>query len=158
MEITKRLRILFLLTAVSLFGTHHTLVATYAVGTCEPKHIVRVAVSQPHSGRTIQVAEKRAVHRAIFPASIPRMCAEKHTWQPDKAALPPPSFRRFSTTAASCGTAGPERWRGWEWLVPTLCKRRPRKARMPTPLASEHSQPTRISSRCGKTPTPTSPS
>ena len=25
--------------------------------------------------------------------------------------LPPPSFRRFSTTAASSGTAGRERWR-----------------------------------------------
>ena len=24
--------------------------------------------------------------------------------------LPPPSFRRLSTTAASSGTAGPERW------------------------------------------------
>ena len=26
------------------------------------------------------------------------MYAERHTWQPDRAALLPPSFRRFSTT------------------------------------------------------------
>ncbi len=33
--------------------------------------------------------------------------------------LPLPSFKRFSTIAESCGIAGPERWRVWEWLVPT---------------------------------------
>jgi hypothetical protein len=48
------------------------------------------------------------------------MSAEKRTWRPDRAVLPPPSFRRFSTTAASCGIAGRERWRIWEWLAPTL--------------------------------------
>jgi hypothetical protein len=37
------------------------------------------------------------------------MYAERDTWQPDKAVLPPLSFRRFSTTAASSGTAGRER-------------------------------------------------
>ena len=37
--------------------------------------------------------------------------------------LPPPSFRRFSTTAASSGTAGRERWRIWAWLVPMPCSR-----------------------------------
>ena len=37
------------------------------------------------------------------------MYAERPTWQPDKAGLPPRSFRRFSTIAASCGAAGRER-------------------------------------------------
>ena len=55
------------------------------------------------------------------------MYAERHTWPPDKATLPPPSFRRFSTTAASSGTAGRERWRISEWLAPTPCSREPRK-------------------------------
>jgi hypothetical protein len=31
------------------------------------------------------------------------MYAEKHIWQPSRAVLPPPSFRRSSTTAASSG-------------------------------------------------------
>ena len=52
------------------------------------------------------------------------MCAERHTWQPDRATLPPPSFRRFSTTAASSGTAGRERWRIWAWLAPTRLQAR----------------------------------
>jgi serine/threonine protein kinase/tetratricopeptide (TPR) repeat protein len=43
-------------------------------------------------------------------------------------------------------------------LVPTLCKRKRRRTRMPMPLASEPSPLTEISSRCGKTPTPRSPS
>ena len=30
--------------------------------------------------------------------------------------FPRPSFRRFSNTVASSGTAGRERWRIWEWL------------------------------------------
>ena len=94
----------------------------------------------------------------IFPASIQCMYAERHTWQPDKAAPPPPSSRRFSTTAALSGTAGRERWRIWEWLVPTPCSREPRRVRMPMPPASGHSPPTKISSPSGKTPTPTSPS
>jgi hypothetical protein len=54
----------------------------------------------------------------IFYASIQRMSAERPTWQPDKAVQRPPSFRRFSTTAASSGTAGQERWRAWAWLAP----------------------------------------
>ena len=86
------------------------------------------------------------------------MYAERHTWQPDKAVLPPPSFRRFSTTAASSGTAGRERWRIWAWLVPTPCSRKPRRERMPMPPAFGRSLPTKISSPSGKTPTPTSPS
>ena len=39
-----------------------------------------------------------------------------------QAVLPPPSFRRFSTTAASSGTAGRERWHIWEWRGQMLCK------------------------------------
>jgi hypothetical protein len=31
------------------------------------------------------------------------MCAERRTWQPGKAALPPPSFRKYST-AWNCWT------------------------------------------------------
>ena len=88
----------------------------------------------------------------------PTLFAERHTWQPDRAALPPPSFRRSSTTAASSGTAGRERWRIWEWLVPMPCRRELRRERMPMPPASGRSPPTKISSPSGKTPTPTSPS
>ena len=59
MEITKRLRILFLLTAVSLFGTRHTLAATYAVGTCEPKLVsystISEAVREVPSGAIVEV-------------------------------------------------------------------------------------------------------
>ena len=62
-------------------------------------------------------------HQYFLPLST-YMYAERHTWQPDRAALPPPSFRRFSTTAASSGTAGRERWRIWEWLVPTRLQAR----------------------------------
>jgi tetratricopeptide (TPR) repeat protein len=94
----------------------------------------------------------------ISPASIRSMYAERHTWQPDKAVLARPSFRRSSTTAASSGIAGGERWRIWAWRVPTPCSREHRRERMPMPLASGRSPPTKISSRSGKTPTPTSPS
>jgi len=41
------------------------------------------------------------------------MCAEKRTSQPDKAGLLLRSFRKFSTTAESCGTAGREVARLW---------------------------------------------
>src|SRR5271157_2503796 len=96
----------------------------------------------------------------IFPASITCTFAERHTWQPDRALPPLPSFRRFSTTTASSGTAGREPWRIWEWLAPMPCRREPRKhkVRMPMPPASGRSPPTRISSPSGKMPTLTSPS
>jgi len=59
MEITKRLRILFLLTAVSLFGTHYTLAASFAVGTCEPKLVsfstISAAVAAVPSGSIVEV-------------------------------------------------------------------------------------------------------
>jgi hypothetical protein len=63
----------------------------------------------------------------IFPAYIRHTFAEKHTWQPDRPALPQPSFRRFSTTAVLCGTAGRERWRIWASPVPTPCRATPPK-------------------------------
>jgi hypothetical protein len=44
----------------------------------------------------------------------------------------PPNSRKFSTTAASCGIAGRERWRIWAWPVPTHCKRELHKAQTPT--------------------------
>ena len=61
------------------------------------------------SGRRIPTTVEAAgklCSSPIFPASIPRMYADKHTWQPDRAVLPPPNFKRFSTTAESSGTAG----------------------------------------------------
>ena len=94
----------------------------------------------------------------ISPASIRRMCAARHIWQRDRAKKPPPSFRRSSTTAASSGTAGLERWRIWESLVPMPCRQELHRARMPMPPASGRSPPTKTSSPSGKTPTPTSPS
>ena len=72
--------------------------------------------------------------------------------------LRPPSFRRSSTTAASSGTAGRERWRIWAWPVPMPCRREPRRERMPTPPAPGRSPPTKIFSLSGRMPTPTSPS
>jgi len=56
----------------------------------------------------------------IFPASTTCMCEARRTWPPDRAVLPPSSFRRFSTIAASSGTAGRERWRDSAWLVQML--------------------------------------
>ena len=75
-----------------------------------------------------------------------------------QGTLPPPSSRRFSTTAASSGTAGREHWRISAWHVPTPCRREPRRERTPMLPASGRSPPTKISSPSGKTPTPTSPS
>jgi len=56
-------------------------------------------------------------------------------WNLIQPLLPPPSFRRFSTTAALSGTAGREHWRIWEWLAQMPCNRELRKARMPMPPA-----------------------
>ena len=46
------------------------------------------------------------------------MYAARHIWQRARAAPPPSSFRKFSTTAALCGIAGREHWLIWEWLAP----------------------------------------
>jgi hypothetical protein len=55
----KRLRILLLLTAVLLFGTHYTLAANYAVGTCEPKlksfSTISAAVAAVPAGSIVEV-------------------------------------------------------------------------------------------------------
>src|SRR3974390_2615074 len=56
---------------------------------------------------------------SIFPASIRCTYEERHTWEPDRAVLPQPNFRKFSVTAESFGIAGQERWRIWDWLRPT---------------------------------------
>ena len=90
------------------------------------------------------------------PAYIRCMYAETPTWQPDRAVPPPLSFRRFSTTAASFGTAGRERWRIWAWHVPMPCRRKPRRERMPTSPIRAPLPATKFSSPSGKTPTPTS--
>src|SRR5579863_6622062 len=82
----------------------------------------------------------------------------RRIWQRGRAALPPPSSRRFSTIAALCGTAGQERWHIWEWREQMRCKPKLHKARMPMQPAFARSPPTRISSLSGKTPTLTSPS
>jgi hypothetical protein len=55
------------------------------------------------------------------------MYAARRTWQRVRISLPPPSFRKFSTTAASCGIAGREHWLIWEWLAPMPCIRRSRR-------------------------------
>ena len=75
------------------------------------------------------------------------MGEERHTWQPDKAALPPPSFERFSTMAAWCGTVGQEHWRIGKFArepAPALLQAKSSAGRgMPTPLAYAHSYPTK---------------
>jgi hypothetical protein len=57
--VMKRLRILFLFTAVLLFGTHYTLGATFAVGTCEPKLVsfstISAAVAAVPAGSIVEV-------------------------------------------------------------------------------------------------------
>jgi len=50
------------------------------------------------------------------------------------------------------------RSRSWAWPAPTWSRRRPLQVRKPTPRARKRAPLTRISWRCGKTPTPTSPS
>jgi tetratricopeptide (TPR) repeat protein len=52
-----------------------------------------------------------------------------------RAPLLPPSFRKFSTSAGSSGTAGRERWRIWDWRVPMLCNRELCREQMPMPPA-----------------------
>jgi hypothetical protein len=63
------------------------------------------------------------------------------------------ALRTFEGSSARRG-----HWRIWEWLVPTHCRREPRRERMPTLPVSGHLPPTKISSLSGKTPTPTFPS
>jgi tetratricopeptide (TPR) repeat protein len=91
-------------------------------------------------------------------ASTQHMFGARRIWQPDRARKPPPSFRKFSTTAASSGTAGRERWRIWAWRVPMPCRRRSHNARMPTSPAVVRSPPTKTSSPSEKMPTSTFPS
>src|SRR5215472_2054819 len=81
----------------------------------------------------------------------------KLIWRPGRARKPPPSSRRFSITAASSGTAGLAPWRIWAWRERMHCRRKLHRGRM-APPASERSQPTKISSHSGKTPTATFPS
>jgi len=93
----------------------------------------------------------------IFPASIQPTFAARYIWHLDRVVLPPPNFRRFSTTAASSGTAGQERCRARGWLARTPCNREPRAERMLMLPASVRSPPTKISSPSGKTPGPDIP-
>ena len=65
---------------------------------------------------------------------------------------PRPSFRRFSTTAASSGTAGRERWRIWGWLGRMPCSQEPRREQMPMPPASVRSPLIKTSSPSGRMP------
>src|ERR1700684_2936226 len=57
--VMKRLRILFLFTAVLLFGTHYTLAANFGVGTCEPNLVsfstISAAVAAVPAGSIIEV-------------------------------------------------------------------------------------------------------
>src|SRR5579862_1659115 len=94
----------------------------------------------------------------ISPAFIRPTFVGRRISQRDREKVPHPSFRRFSTTAVSSGIAGRERWRIWESLVRTRCKRELCRAQMPTAPASVRSPLTRISLRSGKTLTLTSPS
>jgi len=71
-----------------------------------------------------------------YPHRIPLARLKCVSWQPDKVMLLPPSSRKSSTTTASAGIVGRDRWRTWEWLVPTPCSQEPLRERMPTPPAS----------------------
>jgi hypothetical protein len=53
------------------------------------------------------------------------MCGVRRTWLQDKAPLPPPTFRKSSTTMALSGTTGQAHWPTWEWVAPTLCNPEP---------------------------------
>ena len=94
--------------------------------------------------RPIYPSSWAASRSVTVPASIRRMYAARHTWQPGRATLLPPSFRKSSITAALSGTAGREHLLIWGWLAPMPCSREPRRERMPMPPASERSPPTKI--------------
>ena len=83
----------------------------------------------------LQAASPIELGEIEFVANIsclyPRIYAARRIWQPGRATKPPPSFRRFSTTAGLSGTAGRERWRIWAWLGRMLCRRGIRPGRMP---------------------------
>ena len=95
----------------------------------------QLALNSKNPAAALSALQAASAHRvrdrfrssAISPASIRPTFAERRIWPPDRATLPPPSFRRFSTTAASSGTAGRERWRIWEWRVRMPCSRELRR-------------------------------
>ena len=65
-----------------------------------------------------------------------------------KPMKPRGSSRKSSTIAVLSSTSPPVHWRTSKWAEPMPCKATPRRPALPI----------RISSRCGRTPTPTSPS
>jgi hypothetical protein len=83
----------------------------------------------------------------------------RRTWRRGKAKRPPRSFRKFSITAASCGVC-------WTGALARLGVARANAleakslqgADADAAPAREPSPPTKIFLRCGKTPTPASPS
>jgi eukaryotic-like serine/threonine-protein kinase len=78
-------------------------------------------------------------------ACFPSTSAVKHIWLRARGAKPQPNFKKSSTIAGLCGTTPSARSRIFKSPEPMPCKATP-----PRPK-----RPIRISSRYGKTPTPT---
>ena len=78
----------------------------------------------------------------------PSTCEEKHPWSRIRAAKQLTSFRKFSNIAGLCRTSPSAHSPILASLAPMSCKA----------ISARQGPHIRISSRCGKTPTPTSPS
>ena len=72
------------------------------------------------------------VHQPIFPACIRYTSAARHISPPGKGMKPQQSFRKLSTTAASSGTAGRDRWPISGWPAPTRSRETTRRRKQPT--------------------------
>jgi len=89
---------------------------------------------------------------------IRRMCEARFTWQRARGTPLRLSFRKSSTTPESSLTARPVRWHTLDSRVRMRWRRGQTKELQPMLPAPGLSPPTGISSHCGKTLIPTSPS
>src|SRR5271166_3873804 len=93
----------------------------------------------------------------MCPAFIPTTFVVKPTWRPDRANSQLTNSRKLWITTAWFGTAGQVHWPDSGLRVAMHCRRKLRKAQMPTPPALVLFRLTRTSSPCGRTLTQRSP-
>jgi hypothetical protein len=82
----------------------------------------------------------------------------RRTLPPDRDEPRPESFKKFSTTADWCGTAGRARWRTLASRVPMHWRRRVKRAPTQMPRGCGPLPLTRLFSTYGRTPNRTYPS